>query len=298
MHDPMTVAHDIRYPWPWSKSGSGYRENLLTIWHVDPECDGSDDSCGWFMRSRHCDQEKLKKIESQFTFEWTHGVPNGWFADNGEPNYSCQAITLGMFRIAANIHFGHWSRRADRFLNRNLHNILHFAENNCDSLFTFIVQPYGRDNRETAEVRAQAAASIVYSWLCRADRPWWKYKAKFPNLTLAGWIEQLGSCGRKYLAAESGELNLPIAEDAEDPRNCDKYRALFTEDHRLKDQSDLTLRQKILACLFIGGCVHGFGLAKTATDTIMGHIADARSQEPDIRYVSGYDVSTGSPTNG
>lgn len=175
MHDPMTVAHEIRLPWPWPKSGSGYRETIATIWHVDPERDGSDDSCGWFMRGRHCDQKKLDKIASQFAFEWSHGVPVGWFADNGEPNYSCQAITLGMFRIAANIHFGHWSRRADRFLQRNLHLILHFAENNCDSLYTFIVQPYGKDKRETADDRAKAAAQIVYSWLCRADRPWWQH---------------------------------------------------------------------------------------------------------------------------
>lgn len=81
MHDPMTVAHEIKYPWfrhrPWPKKfrhssdkrftwrrmqheipvsklnrmdsfwDEGYRETFITIWHVDPEKDGSDDSCGW-----------------------------------------------------------------------------------------------------------------------------------------------------------------------------------------------------------------------------------------------------------
>lgn len=81
MHDPMTQAHEIKYPWwkhtPWPKkfrnSGDrkfawrrmqqevpasqlrrmdsfwedGYRETFLTIWHVDPERDGTDDSCGY-----------------------------------------------------------------------------------------------------------------------------------------------------------------------------------------------------------------------------------------------------------
>lgn len=77
MHDPQTVAHEIKYPWwkhkPWPKkyrdSGDrrwafkrmvesgiidrdsfwedGYRETFITIWHVDPEKDGTDDSCGW-----------------------------------------------------------------------------------------------------------------------------------------------------------------------------------------------------------------------------------------------------------
>lgn len=70
MHDPWTVAFEIEYPWhahkPWPKNHikwesltpaqqrnrsphwrEGYRESFLTIWHVDPETDGSDDSCGF-----------------------------------------------------------------------------------------------------------------------------------------------------------------------------------------------------------------------------------------------------------
>lgn len=43
MHDPMTVAFKIRWPWFWMK----YRPPIVTVWHVDPERDGSDDSCGW-----------------------------------------------------------------------------------------------------------------------------------------------------------------------------------------------------------------------------------------------------------
>lgn len=34
MRDPMTEAFNLG--------------NLITIWHVDPELDGTDDSCGWF----------------------------------------------------------------------------------------------------------------------------------------------------------------------------------------------------------------------------------------------------------
>jgi hypothetical protein len=54
MHDPMTVAFDIKYPWrsqPPSKTWpNGYRSTFITIWHVDPEKGGSDDSCHWFRR--------------------------------------------------------------------------------------------------------------------------------------------------------------------------------------------------------------------------------------------------------
>ena len=171
MHDPMTVAFEIKWPWWWMQ----YRPPIVTIWHVDPERDGSDDSCGWFMRARHCDQDTLKKITKDFEFHWKSGVPTGWFADNGEPNYSSIAIVLGMFRIAANDAFGHWSGRSRRFLRRHAFDILCFAENSCDSMFTFIHQSYGRDERDTAERRAAEAAQIVYSWICRADRPWYKH---------------------------------------------------------------------------------------------------------------------------
>lgn len=50
MHDPMTVAFELRYPWrdrPTKLWPKGYRHVWLTIWHVDPETDGTDDSCGW-----------------------------------------------------------------------------------------------------------------------------------------------------------------------------------------------------------------------------------------------------------
>lgn len=52
MHDPSTLAFDIKYPW---KSRGDYRESFISIWHNDPEKPGtgnrSDDSCGWFDRT-------------------------------------------------------------------------------------------------------------------------------------------------------------------------------------------------------------------------------------------------------
>lgn len=55
MHDPMTVAFELRYPWrTWRHRHSKdrflrtYHDAFITIWHVDPESDGTDDSCDWF----------------------------------------------------------------------------------------------------------------------------------------------------------------------------------------------------------------------------------------------------------
>jgi hypothetical protein len=49
MHDPMVVAFDIKRPWAAKKrllGGFKYYPTLIRIWHVDPETDGTDRSCG------------------------------------------------------------------------------------------------------------------------------------------------------------------------------------------------------------------------------------------------------------
>ena len=48
MHDPMSVAFELKYPWKGRRSPmfpAGFRDTFLTLWHVDPERDGSDSSC-------------------------------------------------------------------------------------------------------------------------------------------------------------------------------------------------------------------------------------------------------------
>jgi len=48
MHDPMTVAFDIRSPFARRQAGRwSYRPSLITIWHRDPEKRGNDNSCDW-----------------------------------------------------------------------------------------------------------------------------------------------------------------------------------------------------------------------------------------------------------
>lgn len=49
MHDPQTVAFDIKIPKLWRKKKHGIRPSIyiLTVWHVDPQKDGSDNSCDW-----------------------------------------------------------------------------------------------------------------------------------------------------------------------------------------------------------------------------------------------------------
>lgn len=212
MHDPQVLAFNIKIPFT--------NIRLIDIWHVDNCKDGTDNNCGWHMRARHGDKKVLKEIISAFKFEWSSGVPFGWFdKETGrKPNYSSQAITLGMFRIAANEVFGHWSKKADRFLRYNIFHILHFAENSCDSLYTSITNHYyfklsekdkrSDDRCQNLDDRIEEMARCIYAWILNQNRPWWKHprwhfwhwKLQIHSLQAIRrkWISRCHICGKRF----------------------------------------------------------------------------------------------------
>ena len=185
MHDPMTVAHKI-YLGNKKKKNGEYRMPIITIWHFDPEKDGTDDSCGWFMRERHGKKEMLEKIKKSLDFEFDRVFKSGSGATyyvgyfkpiSGHPNFSTMGITLDMFSKAAWEFFGYDRRKQKKWMKENLYDILHFAENNTDSLKdsikgTFRVGCNDPWNREKA---LNHYASIIYGWLLRSTRKWWQH---------------------------------------------------------------------------------------------------------------------------
>jgi len=194
MHDPMTVAFEIKYPWKHYKNPTNdfekkYRDMFITIWHVDPETDGSDDSCGWFMRSRHGDKNILEKIVKEFEFNWDRSWTtedklktycSGYFKSDGTMNMSVHGIVLDLFIRAAYIVFNYNSKKTDKYLNKNLAQILHFAENPIDSLHTSLTRKFENacneaydDNKKKEWIRN--TASVVYGVILRHLRPWYKH---------------------------------------------------------------------------------------------------------------------------
>jgi len=188
MHDPKTVAFDIRLPWP----GRQYGIQLATIWHCDPERDGTDDSCGWFPRARHGNQATLERIIKSFEREFDDVYRSdsgrvylrGLFAPNGEPHFSVSGIVLNLFFRAANEVFRcngrtNW-KTSRRWMQRHLFDLLFFAENTTDSLRDSITRTFeiGCGEKYTPEARSErirALASSIYGWILRAERPWWKH---------------------------------------------------------------------------------------------------------------------------
>ncbi len=207
MHDPKTVAFDIKSPFRQKPSQwwpKGYRNTLITIWHVDPETDGTDDSCGWFMRSRHGDKEVLAKIQRAFASEWD-GEHIGWFDASGLPKLSVSATALGLFRRAAYIHCGESWRKTDQLLKRHLLDILSFAENTHDSFSDSLTMKYGPSPKAD---RVEHAASVVYGFILRCERPWylqprwhvWHWKLQIHSLqNFKRWaFSRCSKCGGRF----------------------------------------------------------------------------------------------------
>lgn len=177
MHDPMTVAHEI-YLGRKKKKNGHYRSPLITIWHVDPEKDGSDDSCGWFIRARHIPKELIEKVTKDFEFEFKH---NNWFNEGGYPKFSPMGVTLCMYQLAAWAVFMHFNngnpsdkahRQFKRFMRKYLYDFLHFAENPVDSLYHAITMFYGVESKED---RINHFVTVVLSDIMRKLRPWYRH---------------------------------------------------------------------------------------------------------------------------
>lgn len=176
MHDPMVVAFEIKSPF---KSKKGDRKTIITIWHNDPEKDGTDDSCGWFIRLRHTNKELYEQIVKDFEFNFKN---NYWFSADGVPLFSTSAIVLEMYSTALWKVVNHSRRKRDRFMRKYLYQILHFAENPTDSLSGDITNEYryrliqhDRSQVDSQEERIRSLASVVYCDILRKMQKWYQH---------------------------------------------------------------------------------------------------------------------------
>lgn len=222
MHDPMTQicsfpSYDqqewMRKQWWIPAFISNF--TLFTLWHNDPCKDGTDESCGWFMRARHGNKETLKRIINRFEFDWdriftpskeddaTDGEPHiertyfcGFFKPDGSPNLSVQAIALNLFFLAAHEHFRcdgrtNWTK-SKRWMRENMMDMVLFAENPTDSLFDTITRKFEIGCREPhtprrRQQRIENMASCIYAWILRKERPWYKH----PRWHIHHWSVQI-----------------------------------------------------------------------------------------------------------
>lgn len=200
MHDPSTLAFEVKVPLPWKKVPGILKNDpprwpmwhIANIWHEDPcKGPGGDDSCGWFMRAYHGDAEVMEKIIKKFEFDWDrvhvgdegrgkHYFLGFFYPENegaGMPNMGVTAIAINLFFLAASAHFecdgrSNW-KASKRFMRKHLLDIMLFAENPTDSLRDSIVRKWGTESKREDRIREMAI--IIYGWILRATRPWYKH---------------------------------------------------------------------------------------------------------------------------
>jgi hypothetical protein len=238
MHSPETLAFEIYLGKRQKKNGS-YRMPLIAIWHKDPCKDGTDDSCGWFIRERHFDKSLVDKTAKEFETEWdnTHKGENGymysvgWFNPQGQHLVSVRGIILNMYIYAAKIclnpndKYGPskmW-KKAFKFVKDNYVQIMYFAENNRDSLRDTITRKFeiGCNVEYTPEKRKEMireCASIVCSDIIRTSRKWYQHpkwhihhwSIRFPlfrNIRRRYW-DKCSVCGKRgFKSGAIGDWN-------------------------------------------------------------------------------------------
>lgn len=173
MHSPETVAFKI-YLGKKQKKNGNYRLPLITIWHNDPEKDGTDDSCGWFIRPRHADQKVLEKIQKEFAFNFKN---NYWFDKEGKQIFSTIGTLMLMYECAAWIHFKHNRKKKDAFMRKHCASIIHFAENPIDCGGDCITAKFylSTNSNLLSEDRFNGMAGMVYTDILRKERKWYQH---------------------------------------------------------------------------------------------------------------------------
>ncbi len=153
----------------------------ISLWHRDK--DGVDGRCGWFMRANHGSEKVLKAIESRYKMDWsnqckTHNLgvtQTALFDEHDFAAMSAHGIAINLFFCAAYEHLGHDRSKTAKFMKDNLYEILFFAENPVDSAHTSWFHIYGYDENRTREERIHATAAMIYGWILRATRPWYRH---------------------------------------------------------------------------------------------------------------------------
>ena len=179
MHDPMTVAHTIKRPWPQRQRhphGQTWRyfPDIVVIWHRDPETDGSDDSCGWtfptLTPAHRAIVDTFVRDDLAFPYFSSPEVRHSGVIVNPEYQYpqlppgDCLALLHSAWLMIA------WELERRRLNPRDLLTIANLATCRSDNLRTFLV-----DVNRTPEDLVRAFFVCVLRNYLRFRRPWYRH---------------------------------------------------------------------------------------------------------------------------
>jgi hypothetical protein len=181
MHDPHTLITDIRIPFTGKKNKKGgwneYPYSIASIWHLDPEVNGDESSCGWYMRAHHGDKEVYESIKKEFELELK------FLCNSRQTTYLSFTLTL-FYRVLYAI-YKDWNK-VHQYTRKHLEQIILFSNNPTDSIDRSIdnlLQDYRRKYlshdleapKEYWKGHAEHFASVIYGQVLRDIRPWYKH---------------------------------------------------------------------------------------------------------------------------
>lgn len=240
MHDPLTVAFEIKYPWrhysraerkadgstPFDKEWRRtYRDSFITIWHKDPERHGSDDSCGWFTPPFSKEIRDICKTLASYE------ARDPWFMAHQEETISdpvlAERLLFGAFMVVSQCLVNRKVLRrpvsieeATRWASIGTHNSIdNFRTSLCflsghHSNWYRDGEPNTKeDDKFWREEQARSFFGAIAGWILRDRRPWyrkprwhfwhWQFQV-LPLQLIRRWLfERCAICGKGYVYGES-----------------------------------------------------------------------------------------------
>jgi len=176
MHDPMTQAFQICLWYRIGKLGNKpwrYWVPIVTVWHVDPEKDGSDDSCGWSYP--RCTKEQSDRLKTLAQDE----AHDPWFQkEKGKRHHSPtemetlarQAILLTARVLRVNVTLEQATLWAVEMLNCSYDNIR--------GDFSFLAGWHSNNPNDTEDSRQYHAEGLFFTCariILRNKRRWYQH---------------------------------------------------------------------------------------------------------------------------
>lgn len=198
MYDPMTVAFDLKYPWyeykPWPPHirewermtpelqlgrsqyfRKGTRKTFITIWHVDPELNGSDDSCGFSYPRLTAEQ-----IESLKVLAWNEANYPYYLKRNGRKwmgtRHEAECLYRGlMINVADRLKVRMTFEEVAKYASHVIH-----LSTSSDVADIFVYEPgfhsnFQEDHKEERERYFLGVICGIARNILGSRRPWYKH---------------------------------------------------------------------------------------------------------------------------
>jgi len=188
MHDPSTQAFVIPYGWRTEtfKNGKKWRywKPFITIWHEDPETDGSDDSCGYSRPKLTAEQRDICKnlARDEASEPWFMALD----AKSNPDALQCEALLRGAFMLVSRCLENRYANKRGLRKPVTIEEATKWASimthNSIDNFRTSLCfksgwhsNGDGSDDKRHREQNATGFFMAIMAYVLRERRPWYRH---------------------------------------------------------------------------------------------------------------------------